>query len=210
MSLKFSLMVLSILASLFYTLFEYYGGMRYIKLRTTENLESYISSYSSIDKHDKTRVVVSFFSSPGELKKLKPMLASLMDQTVRIDEISLCVPLNTRDEDIPDFVKKICLIYKIPNNTDGACILSTLMRERESDTDILFLKNNIIYGKDFIETVLYTKSDKNIIMGGDYILIKPDELDICDKSVDGTCKDVVKKYGKVPIDIVEYQENFKY
>jgi len=225
MSLKFNLIILSILGSLFYTLFEYYGGKRYVWLRMTSDPEPYISSYSLIDRHDNKRVVVALSSSIKGLKRLKPMLLSLLDQTVRIDEISLCVPLNTTNEDIPDYVKKIALIYKVYNNddnggADSACILSTLMRERESDTDILFLKNNVVYGKDFIETALSLKSDKNIIMNNEFILIKPDYIDVsvCDKGSDKgsdkgdnrTCKDIMNKYGKFPIDIVEYQENFKY
>ncbi len=208
---KLSLVILSIIVSLFYTLFDYYGGPRYFRLRYMGNIEPYISSYSSLDKYDDKRVVVSFSSSAQDLKKLMPMLASLLDQTVRIDEISLCVPVNTRDEDIPDYVKKIAIVYRVHN-----CVISTLMRERESDTDILFLKNNVIYGKDFIETVLSLKSDNNIIMNNEFILIKPDYIDekVCDPGESpgsfSSCNEIISKYKKFPIDIVEYQENFRY
>jgi hypothetical protein len=145
----------SILFSLVYTLFEYYGGVRYVGLRMSSDPSSYISKYPSIDRFDERRVVVVLDGKDCAgctTSNLLPALLSLLDQTVRIDEIAICEsPDSPQDTDAyPD----IAVTYRTRD-----AISSTITRERDANTIILFLEPNVIYGKDFIERILSERSE---------------------------------------------------
>jgi hypothetical protein len=151
------LSVVSILFSLVYTLFEYYGGVRYIGLRMSSDPSSYISKYPSIDRFDERRVVVVLDCTNCDTSNLLPTLLSLLDQTVRIDEIAICEsPLSDKTPDSPrdnDAYPDIAVTYRTRD-----AISSTITRERDANTIILFLEPTVIYGKDFIERILSEQS----------------------------------------------------
>jgi hypothetical protein len=117
--------------------------------------ESYIESYKNIDKIDKIdRVIISFTTTHDKIKNIIPVINSLLDQTVKVDLISL-VLLDGFDYKIPKNLKNSVTIFKTEQN--NGCLtplLSSLVREGDSTTTIIILGDGIIYGKDFIEILL--------------------------------------------------------
>jgi hypothetical protein len=203
------LSVVSILFSLMYTLFEYYGGVRYLTLRMNSNPQSYVSKYSSVDRFDETRVVAVLdctYCTVYVFPNLLPTLLSLLDQTVRIDEIAIC---ESRDG-TPRF-PDIAMTYITKD-----ALTSTITRERDANTIILFLDPCVIYGKDFVETILTecamsdtkdqaqpSKVDTRIIKSKYCTCIRPNDV-IHSHSEDGRIS-FPQNARYVP-----YTENYKY
>jgi len=207
------LSVVSILFSLVYTLFEYYGGVRYIGLRMSSDPSSYISKYPSIDRFDERRVVVVLDCTGCTTSNLLPTLLSLLDQTVRIDEIAICEPpLSDKTPDSPranDAYPDIAVTYRTRD-----AISSTITRERDANTIILFLEPTVIYGKDFIERILTERSEAR----GEVDTDDEDDNRSVIKSKYCTCVTpndvIVEQDGRVSFPSSEsqvyYTENYKY
>lgn len=166
--------IISIIATLLYMLIAYYGYDRNIVIRNFANTESYIKNYSSIDKEKDIRIVLNILVNDAEIDKLKPLLLSLLDQTIRVDEIAISKYSNTNiKRTCDDYVKDICQIYNLNDSSDN--LKAILSRERESDTILILLDNNVLYGKDFLEYIIEMskKYPNNIIDVNNVILTKP-------------------------------------
>ena len=57
-------------------------------LHTSEN---YINNYKNLKKI-KNNVILSFTTTPEKIEKIRPMLNSILDQTIRVDKIVLNIP----------------------------------------------------------------------------------------------------------------------
>lgn len=162
--------------------FDFECNNRFHKLKSDSCYKSLLSNYSNIKKCTPDKVVVSFTTIPSRVSKMKPMLNSLLDQTVRIDQIALNIPEDV-DYDIPKQCEETCNIYRTGKDYGiGTKFVPTILRESDSGTKIILVKDNVVYGKDFIEKML-TESDKHPekclyigdkFEGSDGILIKPD------------------------------------
>ena len=71
---------------LFYTIIEYTGLLRYFKLHIFDT-RGYTEAYPKLEKGDKDRVIVAFVCD--EKINLKPFINSVLNQTVRVDDIAL-------------------------------------------------------------------------------------------------------------------------
>jgi hypothetical protein len=177
-------LLLSVL-SLLYLILNYFGLIRYVILHRSKT-EDYISRYPSLPKADKNRVVVCFtISDIKEFDTIKPFINSILDQTVKVDDIA--VTLSYKDIDkIPQQYKKIISGYGYNQDYDNAGnLIFSILREPESDTKIIMVDPHVVYGEDFIETILqsseknndkiiYADKNKNIKYG---VLIKPTFFD---------------------------------
>jgi hypothetical protein len=179
--LLFSL-VFSIL-TLIYLISAQYGYGRYLGLHF-RNSESYIDNYTKLDKADKDRVVIAF---SGDSKNLTPFINSLLDQTVRVDDIALTIPYKKLGE-VKELNKAISKYgyskeYSKDSGKDSsiANLISSVLREPDSKTKIILVEPNMIYSKDFVETmveksnnspdsIIYGDKSKDVKYG---ILIKP-------------------------------------
>lgn len=153
---KIIIFVVSTIISIIIILFSYFGVFRYIKLHLSSS-EEYVKNYNKLERGDKGRVVISFTTLPNRINKIKPMLNSLLDQTVKVDQIALNVPYNHKGVkyNIPDEYKDIVNIFRVGKDYGpGTKIIPTLLREGECDTKIIYLDDNLVYGEDFIETLL--------------------------------------------------------
>ena len=176
--LIFSL-IFSIL-TLLYLISDYYGGNRYIVLHVNDS-DKYIKNYTKLEKACKGRVVVCFSNNDPDLKGINPFLNSILDQTVRIDEIMLITPYSNIGK-IPEKYKKVLSVHGYKKNYDNAAnLICSVLTEPDANTKIIIVDSNIVYPQDFIQT-LVTESDKNpnkIIYGSPTketkygILIKP-------------------------------------
>ena len=154
---KKTIIIISIIAtiiSMIYLLLQYFGLLRYTSMYLFSH-KSYVENYTKLDRIEKTkRVVISLTTTPEKMKHLTPVINSLLDQTVKVDLISLVVP-DEPEYEFPKNLKDSVTIFKTQQN--NGCLtplLSSLIREEESTTIIIILGDNQIYGKDFIETLL--------------------------------------------------------
>lgn len=152
---------------LFYMIFDYLGYVRYLKLHLY-SMSSYIENYTKLDKADKTRVVVSFKYNKENVKDLKPFINSILDSSVRVDDISICTPYKNI-KNIPEEMKKVLSIVGTSLDKIDNDIHYSILKEPESNTKIIIVNPDMIYGKDFIQTIV-DESNSN-----------PDKI-ICDKN----------------------------
>ena len=156
--------LLSAVFSLIYILLNYFGLVRYIGMYIYP-IEGFINKYKNIDQINiKNKVIISLIATTPQLENINPVIKSLLDQTVRVDLISIILPSHNTWV-LPTELTKTVAIFKCPpgektqtGNLD--CLLSTITREGESTTKIITLGAGVIYGKDFIEILLET-SEKN-------------------------------------------------
>jgi len=153
--------LVSIILSFIYIILNYYGYIRYLMIHTS-SMNKYIENYKKLDKaHDKRRVIISII--PRGVKSINPVIKSLLDQTVKVDLITIVVPYGPQGSDYDNLSKDSISVFKTAKNYgDLNCIIPTVMRESESDTLIITLGGDTIYGKDFIEQLL-DKYDGKIV-----------------------------------------------
>lgn len=162
--------------SLFYMFMVHYGVFRYYRLKS-DNMEKYIEKYTGLEKIGKDKIVITFRPDGNSLDAIKPFINSILDQTIKVDDIAITIPEGEREK-IPDDVKKVLNINTYDKDYDdaGNLILSVL-REPEADTKIIILEPNVIYGEDFIQTIVEeSNQNPDCIIYADNnrgILIKP-------------------------------------
>lgn len=230
-----SLVIFSIAISLLSVVFmflQYMGYVRYCQLCMNSS-ESYAEAYKGTPRAEyKGKIVVSISPSTTDLNDIKPFLNSILDQTVHTDQIAI----NLHDKTnyvIPDFIKNTDLIsiYKVPENYyDAAKLIAPLLREKNGDCLLILLNDQVVYGKDFIESVVeeVNKSPNSAIccsVNGKLIdtsmgvAVKPnflpaDTIDALKGPID-VCKDfdvfvsanLAKK--KTPVKAINYKDNLK-
>lgn len=144
--------------------------------------ESYIENFSKLPRKrqdEESIVVTTSISSKEEVMKLKPFLASIMDQTIKVDQIVLNVPGSEEVENPHPRILSIFSTGKDYNDPIMNSVIPTLFREGEEDTVIISLRPDVVYGKDFIETMLRANVSKNSTpdviksASGSEILIRP-------------------------------------
>lgn len=206
------------IVSLVYTICVYFGLTRYIEM-CVYSPDTYIKKYNKLDSGDKDRVIISITTNKPIIK-LKPVINSLLDQTVKVSLITITVPYGDK-YDLPDELKDSVLLYRTGKNYgDATCLIPVIMREGEKNTKIITVGDDTVYGKDFIESLLNESKefpDKVIYMedgtGLDVkngAVFKPSFFDstFVDMPVDMPCKTWVNKYVKDKKGI-KYNENFK-
>jgi DNA-directed RNA polymerase subunit F len=211
------LTVISTIFSLVYILANYFGYIRYFSIIHQNNSDKLIENYSKLEMHKaKQKVVLSISVKPGELEKIRPLINSILDQTVRVDQIALIMNNNDDINKLPEYLRKIVVVF--PSGKDygkGNNIVPLLLKEKESDTIIIGLYNNVVYGKDFLE-VLLDESNKNpdavILDHKKYsILLKPEHYgcEILKRDQEKYDEEWflanTKRYN-----ILNYGENYKY
>ena len=153
--------IISTIVSIIVILMSYFGITRYLMLHG-QSSEPYIHRYSSLPSADKGKVVLAISTTPEKITKIKPMINSILDQTVRITQIILIIPHDDSYK-LPSYLQKIVTLYPLGKEYGDNCcntMVPMLLHEKECDTTIIALLDNVVYGKDFIETLLEL-SDKN-------------------------------------------------
>lgn len=154
--------ILSILILVIFLLYNF-QIIRYIYLHN-KNPEKFIEKYNNLNKADKNnKTCISFTSSPEKMKNIKPMINSILDQTSKIDSIILNIDGSDKNYKFPSFIDKVCYIAKCGKNygnEDSQCIIPSILREDNSETNIFVLKDNYVYGKDFIQLLTEEINEK--------------------------------------------------
>jgi hypothetical protein len=206
-------LILSVL-SLLYFVAEYYGGTRYIKLHNN-SADSYLQTYSAMDKGSNNRIVVCFHTDSEGLKTIDPFLNSILDQSVRVDDIMLVID-HSKIDNVEEKYKKIVSVHGFKKNYDNnAALIMSILTEPDANTKIILVDPQIIYPVDFIETMI-SESDKqpnNIIYGSDNrtlkygILVKPlffdDKISKYECGSTSSCSDCIDKYSDTPSSVAD-------
>jgi hypothetical protein len=206
--------IISTIISLAIIFLSYFGIFRYYLMRYKSS-ESYISNYKMINKTD-TKTIIAISTTPKRIKKIRPMINSILDQTIRVDNIILIVPQDDIDTGytIPSDIKKIASLF--PKGKDygtgfSNSIIPMILTQKECNTTIITLLDNIIYGKDFLETIIIEgeKHKERVIYDKNHtsILFKPEYYDssiINDKSK--YTDECFLKNAK----LLDYTENYKF
>ena len=136
--------------SLIYTILSYYGITRYLKILLSSP-KKYIKKYGKLDIGDKDRVIISMSTSSS---KIRPVINSLLDQTVKVDLIAINVPYGKKYKLPKDLEDAVALYRTSKPYGSSTCLIPAVMREGEKTTKIITVGDNVIYGKDFIEVLL--------------------------------------------------------
>jgi len=203
------------LFSIIIFLILYYDIYRYIKIHFDDESE-YINKYRKLKKCQDCRIVISLTTVPDRVKLLKPVIKSLLDQSVKVDQIVLNLPKLCKEKpyDVPDDLKKMCNIFTCGRDYGpGTKFIPTILREQEADTIIIMLDDDYIYGFNFIETILneYNKNPDCSIVLKEAILLKPEFLDTSviytnKKYIDNNW---IKKYIKSAQKNMKYTNNLR-
>ena len=144
--------IISTLLSLAMIVFSYFGIIRYLSLHVYH--KKLLENYSKLPESSEKKIIVSFAARPEDFDKLKPMLYSILDQTVKVDQIAAVVPLED-EKNVPEYITKIANIFPAGKDYgDTMALIPILLKEKECDTIIISLDHNTIYGKDFLETMI--------------------------------------------------------
>ena len=175
-------LVVSILFTLVLALL-YYDIIREICIYIF-SLDYYIKKYSLVPQNSYYgKTIISINYNKENINTIELVLKSLLDQSVRVDAIYINIQSNIV---IPEFVKKIAIINIIQKDYGNMeNIIPILLIEEDSNTNIICLRDNIIYQYTLIEELIQASKlypyklicvDKKNYNKG--ILIKPKFFDI--------------------------------
>lgn len=130
---------------------SYTGITRYLKIDKFDGVDSqkkYAQEYLKLDRVNYAKKVIVSLKYDKDMTK---SLNSLLDQTVRPDQI---IVTTDRNINIDQFLfKNNILIQHKLDDVDNDCIslLSPLLREKDGNTIIILANPGVIYGVEFIE-----------------------------------------------------------
>lgn len=124
------------------------------------------------------RIVVTLTTSPTRINKIEKMIDSIMNQNVKPDRIYINLPHvfkrdNTRFGILPEFIKNNPIIYINRTEDIGPStkIIPTLEHEKDPETMIISVDDDIYYKKNFIAGLVYygDKYPDSVITGTTFI-----------------------------------------
>lgn len=169
---------------------------RYYKLCRTENMDPFITQFmqtSRLDTEDKIIVVLW-----GDTDKMTPTVASLLDQTVRIDDI---VIVSNTDVQLPEALTRFAHVIQTScrYDTEFDDVRYIAQTTKDANTFILGLQSGTVYGKDFVRTMVEQSQihpDEILSDGNGCIISRPDGVPLGNKPIE-------------PSHIIKYSGNHK-
>ena len=156
-----------LLILIIFLIMEYTDTRRFLRLNVNQS-DGYDMRYRDKPRCDTDkRVVISMTTLPDNIDRIEPVISSLLDQSVQIDEIAINIPYISMKGDtyiIPRWLTKLENVKIYRTNSDegpSTKILPTLKREK-GDTIIIVVDDNSVYGRNMVSNML-TSFDK---MGG--------------------------------------------
>ena len=163
---------------------------------------------SKIYNYMKSKNYEVHFIYNEDLNKIKQCINSILDQTIRINKIYLFLIVNNDLQNdlknIPDYLKDIVIIVPTKDYKENTKIIPMLIKEKESDTIILALDNDIIYGKDFIQVMV-----DEMIKNDNTVLVDSKKTCILFKTSYFDSKIISEKNFLKNKKIIKYNENYK-
>ena len=209
-------MLITSILSIIFILLSYYGIVRYATLYM-KPVESYINKYSELPHANNKRVVISFTTTPEKINKIEPMIKSLLDQTVKVDMIVLNLPYKWKGEqveDIPKYLNDVVNVFRYSKDYgDGGKLIPTLFTEKETDTIIIVVHDDVIYGQDFIQSMIeeVRENKDKLIVRKDSMVMTPGifDCDVITKDVKNITNDWFISHSKRGYKTCDYIGNYK-
>lgn len=132
---------------------------RYFRLKKLENYDSLERKYLSKPKAGNERYVISLSTIPDRIHLIGPTLASLLDQSVRVDEIAINVPYISRKGltyHIPRWLKdmKTVTIHRVDKDEGPATKLLPTLRRESPHTRIIVVDDDNIYNSGMLKHLI--------------------------------------------------------
>jgi hypothetical protein len=168
MNVKIWIVIISCIVSIVVTALAYYGFIRYMNI-CSRDCEHFAKSYLDLDRvRSSSKVVVSFYTRDTDIAGNKT-LKSVLNQTVHPDQIII---VSNADIKIPEFLEKKSIATKQVAGSLGssASFMVPLTTQKDSDTKIIVLTDGVVYGADFIESIVEAseKSPESVIFVESY------------------------------------------
>lgn len=159
-------LILSILV-LVYTIADYTGFLRKAKINHYQP-ESYLANYRNLEKADAGRVILVFsgFSKDRD----RSFINSILDQTVKVDDIIAVVP---GDVQVPNYIT--------PYKSVESPLICSLAREGNAKTKMIFILKKKIFDKTFLQDILEAGENTKSKISSDFILTTPE---LCEKELE--------------------------
>lgn len=161
MAISKTILSISIILSIIYLLYvilDFTGIIRYLKMYQSSK-ETYIKEYEKLDRGKKDKVVITVISSLKDYNRLNVVLKSLLDQTVKVDNIYLT---SLKYKELPNDIKKLTEMYVVEKDYGSYecnAVIPILKKEMDNNTTIIVVGDDKIYGKNFIEELLNKSND---------------------------------------------------
>lgn len=156
---------------------------RYLKLRHT-SIEDLDLRYERLPKINSKRTVITLSTIPDRVNLIGPTLISILDQTVRVDEICVNIPYVSRKGQkyvVPDWLSKLksITVRRVDVDEGPATKLLPTLRRESTDTRIIVIDDDNIYHSRLIETLIssFEKNEsagKSIAITNLGIVLDPD------------------------------------
>jgi hypothetical protein len=154
-SYKQLLLKISIVISVLMIFVSYFDLYRYFIIHYKQP-DTYLKNYNGLESADSDCKVVIFINRKDDKPLNRATINSLIDQTVKVDEMCITVSLESDKTAYPKYVN----VYSSDN--EFKC---TMKRERNDNTKIIVVENGIVYKPDFIEEMVeYSKKNPNTVI----------------------------------------------
>ena len=189
----------------------HYNFYRYLMMHLDISDETSIKNYMQKKRAPyQHKIIVSLTTSCNRVKKLKPMIKSILNQTVRIDQIALNVSKKCK---VPEEIEQMVNVYVCGREYgEGTKCIPTILRETDSETLLILLEDNYIYNENFIETVVneYNKNSEYCLYSKGVIVLKCGFMkeDIIDVTKDQVSDKLLMRYIKAPKKKIETEHLF--
>lgn len=136
----------------------YIDGCRYMEIGHYD-IWKLDKEYKKKNKKVMKDCIITLTTTPGRISKIKPILISLLDQSVGVEEIRINVPYTSCKGikyRIPSWLKKLdnVKIYRQVKDWGPATkLIPTLLDERNKNKKIIVVDDDVIYGYYTIETL---------------------------------------------------------
>jgi len=136
---------------------NYYGRSKYSK-----KIGSYSPAENSNSNSKRTtnpRIVITMTTTPKRIRYLRPTIASLLDQTIHVDEIALNIPHVSRkglEYKIPKWLSRLkhVKIHRVDKDEGPGTKLFATLRRESPTTRIIVVDDDVIYNTRMVETLL--------------------------------------------------------
>lgn len=155
--------IVNVLLTTLIVVFSYFGIFRYLNL-SRKSCEYFCENYLKTDRvNNKNKVVVSMYVAGSDLAS-NMTLKSILDQTVHPDQIIIVTegPIT-----IPDFLKRDSIVVQQSAGTykQSAAFMIPLQTQKDNRTKIVVVTDGVIYGTDFLETIVDQSDDLIFVEG---------------------------------------------
>ena len=112
------------------------------------------------EKEEVKNCIISLTTTPARISEIRPILASLLDQSVAVEEIRINVPYTSCKGvpyKIPKWLKKLqhIKIYRqIKDWGPATKLIPSLLDKKNKDKRIIVLDDDVIYGYNTVETLV--------------------------------------------------------